>query len=125
MKAPERAVAELEERGHGAFVESADDERMVIYMGPVHPATHGVLRLLLELDGETVVRCEPRIGYLHTGIEKECEDQNWRSAVTAVTRMDYLAQFYNEQVYSLAVEDLLGIEVPARGRHIRTMIAEL
>ncbi|MGH2748026.1 MAG: NADH dehydrogenase (quinone) subunit D [Actinomycetota bacterium] len=125
MKAPERAVAELEERGHGAFVESTDDERMVINMGPVHPATHGVLRLLLELDGETVMSCRPIIGYLHTGMEKECEDQSWRSAVTIVTRMDYLAQMFNEQAFALAVEDLLGCNVPARGRYIRTMMVEL
>jgi len=120
-------VERFEAQGHGAFVESYDprDERMTINMGPVHPATHGVLRLLLVLDGETVIRCEPRIGYLHTGIEKECEDQNWRGAVTAVTRMDYLAQLHNEQVFSLAVEDLLGVEVPPRGKHIRTMMAEL
>jgi NADH-quinone oxidoreductase subunit D len=120
-----RAVRELEERGHGAYVESIEDDRMVINMGPVHPATHGVLRLLLELDGETVTRCEPIIGYLHTGMEKECEDQHWRSAVTIVTRMDYLAPLFNEQAYSLAVEDLLGIEVPPRGRYIRTLMTEM
>ena len=120
-------VERVEAGGLGAFVESYDasDERMIINMGPVHPSTHGVLRLLLELDGETVISCKPIIGYLHTGMEKECEDQNWRGAVTIVTRMDYLAQFFNEQVYSMAVEALLGIEVPARGVHIRTMIAEL
>jgi NADH-quinone oxidoreductase subunit D len=120
-----RAIRELEERGHGAYVESIEDDRMVINMGPVHPATHGVLRLLLELDGETVTRCEPIIGYLHTGMEKECEDQHWRSAVTIVTRMDYLAPLFNEQAYSLAVEDLLGIEVPPRGRYIRTLMTEM
>jgi NADH-quinone oxidoreductase subunit D len=98
---------------------------MLINMGPVHPSTHGVLRLILELDGETVVRCDPVIGYLHTGMEKECEDQNWRSAVTIVTRMDYLAPFFNEQAYSLAVEELLGIEVPPRGRYIRMLFAEM
>lgn len=127
MSTTEDIIGRFEEQGHGAFVESYDpsDEHMVINMGPVHPATHGVLRLLLELDGETVIRCEPRIGYLHTGIEKECEDQNWRSAVTAVTRMDYLAQLFNEQVYSLAVEELLGVEVPPRGKYIRTMMVEL
>lgn len=120
-------IDRIEAGGQGAFVESYDpaDERMIINMGPVHPSTHGVLRLLLELDGETVTACSPIIGYLHTGMEKECEDQNWRGAVTIVTRMDYLAQFFNEQVYSMAVESLLGIEVPARGRHIRTMMAEL
>jgi NADH-quinone oxidoreductase subunit D len=122
-----RSAAEIvEERGGGAFVESYDpsEERMTINMGPVHPSTHGVLRLILELDGETVTRCEPVIGYLHTGMEKECEDQNWRGAVTIVTRMDYLAQLFNEEAYSLAVEELLGIEVPARGRHIRLLMAE-
>jgi NADH-quinone oxidoreductase subunit D len=120
-------VDALEERGHGAFVESydAEDERMTINMGPVHPSTHGVLRLVLELDGETVTSCRPVIGYLHTGIEKECEDQNWRGAVTAVTRMDYLAQLFNEEAYSLAVERLLGIEVPERGRYIRILMAEM
>ena len=123
----ERVVAGFEERGHGAFVEQYDptQERMVINMGPVHPSTHGVLRLLLELDGEVVVKCEPIIGYLHTGMEKECEDQNWRGAVTIVTRMDYLAPFFNEQAYSLAVESLLGVEVPPRGRYIRTLLAEM
>jgi NADH-quinone oxidoreductase subunit D len=120
-------IQELEAKGHGAYVENYDPEdgHMVINMGPVHPATHGVLRLLLELDGETVIRCEPIIGYLHTGMEKECEDQNWRGAVTIVTRMDYLAQFFNEQVYSMAVEQLLGIEVPERGKYIRTLFAEV
>ncbi len=127
MTTAERVVERFEAGGHGAYVESYDprDEHMTINMGPVHPATHGVLRLLLELDGETVIRCEPKIGYLHTGIEKECEDQNWRGAVTAVTRMDYLAQLFNEQVYCMAVESLLGIEVPPRGKYIRTLMVEL
>ncbi len=71
------------------------------------------------------MRCEPIIGYLHTGMEKECEDQNWRGAVTIVTRMDYLAQFFNEQAYSLAVEELLGVEVPPRGKYIRTLMTEI
>jgi NADH-quinone oxidoreductase subunit D len=124
---PSELVREVEARGQGAFVESFDpaDELMVINMGPVHPSTHGVLRLLLELDGERVTKCLPIIGYLHTGMEKECEDQNWRGAVTIVTRMDYLAPLFNEQAYSLAVEQLLGIEVPPRGKYIRTMLAEL
>jgi NADH-quinone oxidoreductase subunit D len=127
MNSPETLVESIEAAGQGAFVEDYDpaDERMVINMGPVHPSTHGVLRLLLELDGETVMRCEPIIGYLHTGMEKECEDQNWRSAVTIVTRMDYLSQFFNEQAYCLAVEALLGIDVPERGRYIRALIVEL
>jgi NADH-quinone oxidoreductase subunit D len=117
----------VERDGQGAFVEEFDEEqgRMVLNMGPVHPSTHGVLRLLLELDGETVTKCRPIIGYLHTGMEKECEDQNWRGAVTIVTRMDYLAQLFNEQAYALAVEELLGIEVPTRGKCIRTMMTEI
>ncbi|HEX2240151.1 MAG TPA: NADH dehydrogenase (quinone) subunit D, partial [Actinomycetota bacterium] len=127
VKAQERLIDRFEDQGQGAFVEEYDesDERMVINMGPVHPSTHGVLRLVLELDGENVLRCLPVIGYLHTGMEKECEDQNWRGAVTIVTRMDYLAPLFNEQAYSLAVERLLGIEVPPRGRYIRTLMAEL
>ena len=120
-------VREFEDAGHGAYVEEYDelDQRMTINMGPVHPATHGVLRLLVELDGESVRSCRPIIGYLHTGMEKECEDQNWRGAVTIVTRMDYLAPFFNEYAYSMAVEELLGIEVPERGQYIRMMMAEL
>ena len=120
-------VERIEAEGRGAFVESYDTaaERMTINMGPVHPATHGVLRLLLELDAETVLECTPIIGYLHTGMEKECEDQNWRGAVTIVTRMDYLAPLFNEHAYSLAVEELLGIEVPPRGKYIRMLMSEL
>ncbi|HEX2049807.1 MAG TPA: NADH dehydrogenase (quinone) subunit D [Actinomycetota bacterium] len=124
---PSSIVDDFEARSHGAFVEEYDEtsERMVINMGPVHPSTHGVLRLLLELDGERVTRCAPIIGYLHTGMEKECEDQNWRAAVTIVTRMDYLAPFFNEQVYSMAVEQLAGVEVPPRAKYIRTLMAEM
>ncbi|MFN2389607.1 MAG: NADH dehydrogenase (quinone) subunit D [Actinomycetota bacterium] len=127
MSRPQGVLEQIEREGQGAFVESYDEvsDHMVLNMGPVHPSTHGVLRLLLELDGETVMKCLPVIGYLHTGIEKECEDQNWRGAVTAVTRMDYLAQMFNEQAYSMAVEALLGIEVPPRGRYIRTLMVEI
>ena len=120
-----QVVEEFEATAQGAYVESLEGNRMVINMGPVHPSTHGVLRLLLELDGERVLRCDPIIGYLHTGIEKECEDQNWRGAVSAVTRMDYLACLDNEQAYAMAVEALLGIEVPQRGQYIRCLLTEL
>ncbi len=127
MSRAQTVVEEIEAGGQGAYVESYQPEegRMTINMGPVHPSTHGVLRLLLELEGETVARCEPIIGYLHTGMEKECEDQNWRQAVTIVTRMDYLAQMFNEQVYSMAVETLLDIDVPPRGKYIRTLMVEM
>jgi NADH-quinone oxidoreductase subunit D len=106
-------------------VAGAEDETMIINMGPQHPSTHGVLRLVLELDGETVVSCAPVIGYLHTGIEKNTEVRTWTQGVTFVTRMDYLAPFHNELAYCLAVEKMLGIEAPPRAQAIRVMLAEL
>ena len=98
---------------------------MIINMGPQHPSTHGVLRLVLELDGEYVVSCRPVIGYLHTGIEKNTEYRTWQQGVTFVTRADYLSPFFNEVAYCLAVERLLGIEAPSRARVIRVMVMEL
>jgi NADH-quinone oxidoreductase subunit D len=106
-------------------VPGAEDETMIINMGPQHPSTHGVLRLVLELDGELVVSCVPVIGYLHTGIEKNTEVRSWTQGVTFVTRMDYLAPFHNELAYCLAVEKLLGIEAPPRAQAIRVMLCEL
>jgi NADH-quinone oxidoreductase subunit D len=100
-------------------------ETMVLNMGPQHPSTHGVLRLLLELDGETVISCRPIVGYLHTGIEKNTEYRTWQQGVTLVTRADYLASFFNELAYCLAVERLLGIEAPPRATVIRVMLCEL
>jgi NADH-quinone oxidoreductase subunit D len=122
-----RVVDKFEAESKGAYVEEWDEESelMTINMGPQHPSTHGVLRLVLTLEGEIVREVKPVIGYLHTGMEKECEDQNWRQAVTIVTRMDYLAPFHNELVYSLAVEQLLGIDVPPRGHAIRILMTEL
>jgi NADH-quinone oxidoreductase subunit D len=121
------SLTEFEERSQGAYVEEDEpwDSRMTINMGPQHPSTHGVLRLVLELEGEIVREVRPVIGYLHTGMEKECEDCTWRQAVTIVTRMDYLANFFNELVYSLATEKLLGIEIPPRGQAIRILMTEL
>ena len=120
-------LREFEERSQGAFVEEDEpwDSRMTINMGPQHPSTHGVLRLVLELEGEIVRDVRPVIGYLHTGMEKECEDSTWRQAVTIVTRMDYLAPLFNELVYSLATEKLLGVEIPPRGQAIRILMTEL
>jgi len=100
-------------------------ETMIINMGPQHPSTHGVLRLLLELDGETVITCKPVIGYLHTGIEKNTEYRTWVQGVTYVTRADYLSPFFNELGYCLGVERLLGIEAPPRAQVIRVLVCEL
>ena len=100
-------------------------ETTTLNMGPQHPATHGVLRLVLEMDGETVVRCVPEIGYLHTGIEKNAEHHTWQQAVTDTDRMDYLSPLINNLGYALAVERLLGIEVPERCQVIRVLMAEL
>jgi NADH-quinone oxidoreductase subunit D len=94
-------------------------------MGPQHPSTHGVLRLLLELDGETVIRCRPIVGYLHTGIEKNTEYRTWVQGVAYVTRADYLAPFFNELAYCLSVERLLGIEAPPRAQILRVLLCEL
>ncbi|MEX2653644.1 MAG: NADH dehydrogenase (quinone) subunit D [Acidimicrobiia bacterium] len=104
---------------------SADDERMLINMGPQHPSTHGVLRLQLELDGEIVRRTKPIIGYLHTGMEKTAETLTFLQGPTNVTRMDYLAPFHNELCFSLAVERLLGVEVPERAQVMRILLTEL
>jgi NADH-quinone oxidoreductase subunit D len=100
-------------------------ETMIINMGPQHPSTHGVLRLLLELDGETVISCKPVIGYLHTGIEKNTEYRTWQQGVTYVTRADYLSPFFNELGYCLAVERLLGVEAPPRAQLLRVLFCEL
>jgi NADH-quinone oxidoreductase subunit D len=100
-------------------------ETMIINMGPQHPSTHGVLRLLLELDGETVIRCKPIVGYLHTGIEKNTEYRTWVQGVTYVTRADYLSPFFNELAYCLSVERLLGIEAPPRAQVLRVLLCEL
>lgn len=102
-------------------------ERIVVNMGPQHPSTHGVLRLILEIEGETVTEARCGIGYLHTGIEKNLEYRNWTQGVTFVTRMDYLSPFFNETVYCLGVEKLLGITeaIPERVNVIRVMMMEL
>ncbi|MCW2598746.1 MAG: nuoD [Frankiales bacterium] len=104
---------------------ASDDQRMVVNMGPQHPSTHGVLRLVLELEGETVTSARTVIGYLHTGIEKNMEYRTWTQGVTFVTRMDYLSPIFNETAYCLAVEKLLEIEVPERATTIRVLCMEL
>jgi len=110
-----------------AAAAKADDERIIVNMGPQHPSTHGVLRLILEIDGETVTEARCGIGYLHTGIEKNLEYRNWTQGTTFVTRMDYLTPFSNEAAYCLGVEKLLGIEdqIPDRATIIRVLMMEL
>src|ERR671938_1092737 len=100
-------------------------EVMTVNMGPQHPSTHGVLRLVLELDGETVLSAQPTIGYLHTGIEKTAEQRKWQQVIPLVERMDYLGAQSNSLAYVLSVEKLLGLEMPQRVKDIRVLIAEL
>jgi NADH-quinone oxidoreductase subunit D len=102
-----------------------DSETTIINMGPQHPSTHGVLRVMLELDGETVLQVKPIVGYLHTGMEKTAEELTYVQGATNVTRMDYVAPLSNELVWSLAVETLLGVDVPPRATWIRMMLVEL
>jgi NADH-quinone oxidoreductase subunit D len=105
----------------------AKEERIIVNMGPQHPSTHGVLRLVLELEGETVTEVRPGIGYLHTGIEKNMEFRSWTQGTTFATRMDYLSPIFNETAYCLAIEKLLGItqDVPERASVIRVLMMEL
>src|ERR671925_618697 len=100
-------------------------ETMTVNMGPQHPSTHGVLRLVLELDGETVVSADTTIGFLHTGIEKTCEQKRWQQVIPLVERMDYLGAQSNSLAFVLAVEKMLGLEMPQRVSDIRVLMAEL
>ncbi|HEU4781959.1 MAG TPA: NADH-quinone oxidoreductase subunit D, partial [Ktedonobacterales bacterium] len=105
--------------------ESTRRDTMTINMGPQHPSTHGVLRLVLTLDGETILKARPDIGYLHTGIEKTAEGKSYFKSLVVTDRMDYLAPLCNNLGYSLAVEKLLGIDVPEKARFARVALAEL
>jgi len=100
-------------------------QTLVLNMGPQHPSTHGVLRVVLELDGETIVRAQPEIGYLHTGIEKNGEALTYSQAITITDRLDYLAPLSNNLCYCLAVERLLGLEPPPRAKYVRVLLTEL
>ena len=121
LRLPEGGVVDF-----GDFdIERSDDETMIINMGPQHPSTHGVLRLMMELDGETVLRTKPVIGYLHTGMEKTGEELTYVQGATNVTRMDYLSPLHNELVFSLATEALLGVELPPRAVWVRMLMVEL
>src|SRR6476659_1713922 len=100
-------------------------ETMTVNMGPQHPSTHGVFRLVLEIDGEVVVSAKSTIGYLHTGIEKTAENKKWQQVVPLIERTDYLGAQSNSLAYALSVEKLLGLEMPDRVKWIRVLIAEL
>ncbi len=119
----EDVVADSERRHHGN--DPVSDQTMVINMGPQHPSTHGVLRLVLEIDGETVVSLAPDIGYLHTGIEKTCEAKFYQQVVPLTDRIDYLAPMINNTAYALAVEKLLGLEIPPKAQWLRVLFNEL
>src|SRR5262245_12968792 len=131
----ERAIATAEaatpeealERTHATEVaeDPGINRPMLINLGPQHPSTHGVLRLITELDGEVVRDIHPVIGYLHTGIEKQCENKTYWQGITLVTRMDYLAPYFNIHAYCMAAERLLGLEIPERARYLRVIMSEL
>ncbi len=116
---------ELDGMSHLVSERALRGETMLLNMGPQHPSTHGVLRLLLELDGEIVVNCIPDIGFLHTGIEKTMESKIYNKALVCTDRMDYLNPLGNNLVYSLAVEKLVGLDVPPRAQVLRVLLAEL
>src|SRR5712692_4703735 len=122
---PGVTAVETEAPSDEALQANPKSRRMTLNMGPQHPSTHGVLRLLLELDGETIVSAQPDIGYLHTGIEKEFEVKNYQQGVTLTDRIDYLAPLSNNLCYCLAVEKLLGLEIPKRAQYIRVLLTEL
>src|ERR1035438_7299552 len=103
----------------------AAPRRMTLNMGPQHPSTHGVLRIVIELEGETIKKAEPDIGFLHTGIEKQCEAINWAQGVTLTDRVDYLSNLANNLVYALTVEKLLQLEIPPKAQWLRVMLVEL
>src|SRR5450631_2489934 len=104
---------------------TSDDRTLVLNMGPQHPSTHGVLRLVLEIDGETVLRVKPEIGFLHTGIEKTCEAKFYQQVVPLTDRIDYLCPMTNNLAYCLAVEKLLGLEIPPKAQWMRVLLNEL
>jgi NADH-quinone oxidoreductase subunit D len=122
---PKPRVREVVLTGGGMWPEDESDDTMIINMGPQHPSTHGVLRLMMELDSEEVVRVKPVIGYLHTGMEKTGEELTYVQGATNVTRMDYASPLSNELVYSMAVERLLDVDVPPRATWIRMLLVEL
>jgi len=117
----EDVVADAKRHGNAGIGEHS----MVLNMGPQHPSTHGVLRLVLEIDGEAIISCAPDIGYLHTGIEKTCEAKFYQQVVPLTDRIDYLCPMTNNLAYCLAVEKLLGLEIPERAEYLRVLLNEL
>ncbi|MCH2591377.1 MAG: hypothetical protein MK004_23115, partial [Planctomycetales bacterium] len=125
LRLSEAEAADLAGQPDDPITEADEGQRTILNMGPSHPSTHGVLRLMLELEGETVLRSKPVIGYLHTGMEKTGEGLTYLQGPTNVTRMDYAAPLFSELAYSMAVEQLLGIDVPSRATWIRMLMCEL
>src|SRR5271168_1689257 len=117
----EDVVADAARHGNAGIGEHS----MVLNMGPQHPSTHGVLRLVLEIDGEAIISCAPDIGYLHTGIEKTCEAKFYQQVVPLTDRIDYLCPMTNNLAYCLAVEKLLGLEIPERAQYLRVLLNEI
>src|SRR6202166_4312693 len=122
----QRGIADMSQ-APGVTIETTPgpSPSMVLNMGPQHPSTHGVLRVILELDGEIVMKADPVIGYLHTGIEKSCESKTYTQVITLTDRIDYLCPLSNNLGYCLAVEKLLGLEVPKRAQYVRVLLTEL
>src|SRR5882724_12176484 len=125
MSEPEDTSAAIASSVEVSEPETPNRRRMTLNMGPQHPSTHGVLRLVLELDGETILSAQPDIGYLHTGIEKEFEEKFYQQGVTLTDRVDYLAPLSNNLCYCLAVEKLLQLEIPPQAQWMRVMLTEL
>jgi NADH-quinone oxidoreductase subunit D len=123
--APARAILGVPAGLDSVELVQIGQDTMELNMGPQHPSTHGVLRLVLDLDGEVVRECRPDIGFLHTGFEKSFESHTYQQCIPLTDRMDYLAPPINNFGFSLAVEKLLGIDVPLRGQYIRVIMCEL
>jgi len=121
----EDVVGDVTSHHHPHGTDPVSNQTMVLNMGPQHPSTHGVLRLVIELDGETIVSLAPDIGYLHTGIEKTCEAKFYQQVIPLTDRIDYLAPMANNLAYALAVEKLLELEIPERAQYIRVLFMEL
>ncbi|NUN68426.1 MAG: NADH dehydrogenase (quinone) subunit D [Bacteroidetes bacterium] len=121
----QKILAALENKNTSVYFNDALDNQMVLNMGPQHPATHGVLRLLIKLDGETVAACVPELGYLHRGYEKLAENCSYHEFIPHTDRLDYLSPLMNNTAYVLAVEKLVGIEAPKRAQYIRVIISEM